>query len=464
MVNDDAVESHIPRIKSQPGKQKKYPGSVIVKVCAKHNLREIAKEYGQPDSHIDASRTPLNYILAGSSTSDGVAKAQDEIMADVEIPDSLRSNTIRAFEMVFTIPQDVAAVIDDRAYFADCLAWQRQYFGAPIVSAVAHLDEAVKHLHVLMLAVKDGKLDGSGLWQNKNDEQKHMLDSFHEIVAKRYGLAKPEPRRQMPYAHRCAWAELIVSQIEVAHGRFEPFLRGDILKLVSANPYQIGITSNVPLPDAQQKKTSFAGIMTKKVQPEKVAPFPKGNEIGAGFHFPKGKGAENGPFLSCVGKAIVTAHKPATASHSLTATDEIQISETRHAQPAGSAGGALEPQAEARLCAVVDREESPDAELHLVRTTATATTCAQSTPQPSARSTDTDAPTTATSTPDGAGRDRRGRKIKVIDVPLALKMRESGTHMDLIADYFGCKKSKLYSLLPHPTKTLAQRQQPGLFG
>ena len=72
--------------------------------------------------------------------------------------------------------------------------------------------------------------------------------------------------------------------------------------------------------------------------------------------------------------------------------------------------------------------------------------------------------TTASESPEGAGRKRSGRKAAVIDVPMALKMRESGTHMNMIADYFGCKKSKLYPLLPHPAKTIAQRQQPELFG
>ena len=455
MANDDAVESHIPRIKSQPGKQKKYHGQVIVRVCAKHNLREISKEYGQPDSYIDASRTVLNYILSGASTSDGVAKAQDEIMADVEIPDSLRSNTIRAFEMVFTIPLS-ASHIDDRIYFADCLAWQRQYFGAPIVSAVAHLDEAVKHCHIIMLAVKNGRLDGSGIWQGKNDEQKHMLESFHSIVATKHGLLKPDIKRHASYAHRCAWAELIVSQIEEAHGRFEPFLRGDLMKLVAANPYRLATTLNVQLPDAQQKKTSFAAIMTKKVQPEKVAPFPKGNEIGAGFHLPKGKGVENGLLLSCVGKAIVTAHKAATASHSLTATDgaESYLVRTTASDDAHLVQTAIKTDTTSHLT----DGQTP------ATSTATATTCAQSTPQPSARSTATDAPTTDTTTPDGAGRKRSGRKAKIIDVGLAMQMRAGGMSMGAIAEYFGCKKSTLYKLLPHPTKTLAQRQQPGLFG
>jgi len=50
------------------------------------------------------------------------------------------------------------------------------------------------------------------------------------------------------------------------------------------------------------------------------------------------------------------------------------------------------------------------------------------------------------------------------DVPLAMQMRAGGMNMNSVAEYFDCKKSTLYKLLPHPAKTLAQRQQPELFG
>ena len=150
------------------------------------------------------------------------------------------------------------------------------------------------------------------------------------------------------------------------------------------------------------------------------------------------------------------SNAPTTASHSLTATDDGQ-----HTLAASEAGGAPVPQAKAR-----DDLPHPCAPTPATDAT-TLPDCAQSTPQPSARSTDTDAPTTASESPDGPAThygQGRGRKPKIVDVGLALRMLAGGMSVDSVADYFDCKKSTLYKMLPHPTRTIAQQQQPQLFG
>jgi hypothetical protein len=56
---------------------------------------------------------------------------------------------------------------DADEFYAECFAWVRNRFQHPL-SAVAHRDQKRPHMHVLVLAVQDGKLDGSAMTNEGN--------------------------------------------------------------------------------------------------------------------------------------------------------------------------------------------------------------------------------------------------------------------------------------------------------
>lgn len=154
--------------------------------AARHNLREIQAEQGA-DSHINPARTHANVIMEGPSTAADVVALSDRLTAGAGIDlAKLRKDHCQAIELVFSLPTGTS--IDPASYFANCLQWANTAYGLPVLLATAHHDEAAKHLHVLMLPVKDGAHVG-----NKplaRESTKALRESFFQQVAGPAGLKR----------------------------------------------------------------------------------------------------------------------------------------------------------------------------------------------------------------------------------------------------------------------------------
>ena len=169
---------------------KKLKGAGIVK-AARHNLREIAAEIGA-DSHINPNHTNLNQVIAGGNNADDIAATAKRLMDDAGIG-KLRKDAVRAVELVFSLPPNTS--IDTPPYFADCITFVREYFAVPILSATAHYDEAAPHMHVILLPIIDGRMNGGRLVGNKAC-LRQLLDKFHEQVTSRYSLARQSSQKR----------------------------------------------------------------------------------------------------------------------------------------------------------------------------------------------------------------------------------------------------------------------------
>ena len=75
-------------------------GPAIIRVAAKHLLRELAAELGA-DSHIDAARIKDNVILRGPDTSAGVAALAKSLM-DAAGVTKCRKGAVMGLELLFT--------------------------------------------------------------------------------------------------------------------------------------------------------------------------------------------------------------------------------------------------------------------------------------------------------------------------------------------------------------------------
>ena len=152
--------------------------------AARHNLREIQAELGAVGK-IDAQRMGDNLIMAGPPTAAQVQAQADALLASVDTS-KLKRDHVQAIEAVFSLP--AGSSLDVGAYFAQCLAWLRVALPLPVLSAVAHHDEAAPHLHVMLLPVSDGKhIGGAPL---KLAELKRMRESFFQQVAGPAGLKR----------------------------------------------------------------------------------------------------------------------------------------------------------------------------------------------------------------------------------------------------------------------------------
>ena len=152
--------------------------------AAKHNLREIQCELGAV-GHIDPKRMMDNTIMAGPAAAIEVQAQADALLASVDTS-KLKRDHVQAIEAVFSLP--AGSSLDVGAYFAQCLAWLRVALPLPVLSAVAHRDEAAPHAHILLLPVSDGKhIGGAPL---KLAELKRMRESFFQQVAGPAGLKR----------------------------------------------------------------------------------------------------------------------------------------------------------------------------------------------------------------------------------------------------------------------------------
>ena len=153
--------------------------------AAKHNKRELASEL-EARGRIDGDRVGLNYRIAGATDAAGVVALAARLMAIINTsPDKMRRDYCQAVEIVFSLPP--TTTIDAAQYFADCVAWCRERFGADnILSADVHLDESAPHCHALIAPIHDGRWVGSSLIDRTNTQA--LRESFEREVAAVYGL------------------------------------------------------------------------------------------------------------------------------------------------------------------------------------------------------------------------------------------------------------------------------------
>lgn len=178
------ASSHLIRLGAIKGKNG-------VLAALKHNKRELQSERGAT-LHIDVTRTPLNYALAGNDTPANIsthAKIQ-MLKAGIEKP---RINAVLAVEVIFSLPIDRHQQ-DTKPFFADCLAWVNKTFEGELLSFDVHLDESAPHAHAVILPLVDGKMQGNAMIGNTGNLMR-LINLFHRQVAHLYGLSKSDRRR-----------------------------------------------------------------------------------------------------------------------------------------------------------------------------------------------------------------------------------------------------------------------------
>ena len=231
-------------------------GSGHLLVAARHNKRTIQAEKGA-GSHIDASRSRLNFSLRGESTPEAINDVARRKMDAAGII-KLRKDAIRAIEILFSLP--FKSTIDPRDYFEHCKRWAGDRFGQEnILSSDVHLDESCPHCHVLILPLRDGRMVGSAMIGGRAqliETRKH----FNDNVATLYGL-RLEPR--LRGASKEALAEAVTKRLT---GTSDPVTHSSLWQVVrdaiGRDPAPFALALNIPLPTEQPKTKSVAAIFT----------------------------------------------------------------------------------------------------------------------------------------------------------------------------------------------------------
>lgn len=239
----------------------------IIKDAAWHNLREMQAEL-ETDSNINPSKTNLNYILHGQNNSLGVANEAQALMDDAKVG-NLRKDAVRGLEILFSLsPQ---STIEHNPFFIDCLAWSKQYFEIPILSAVVHLDESAPHCHIIMLPLIDGKMVGSSFIHKP--KLKALQEDFHTQVGQKYGLIKKVAQKRHSAAVRNEAAEMILTTIKDDLNALDDVTMGLLKDCIAQNPEPLIQALKLNMPRNQSKHKTCAAIMTQDKPERKLIGF-----------------------------------------------------------------------------------------------------------------------------------------------------------------------------------------------
>lgn len=244
---------------------KRLKGQGIVRVAAKHNLREIAAEIGAA-GHIDPARIHTNLVLRGPASADKVAGDAKALMADAGITRQ-RVGSVMALELVFTLPPNTG--VDVRKYFEDATRWAERFYQVPLLSSVVHLDEAAPHCHVLLLPIADGHMVGSDLHGGRA-KLMAMQAAFQEQVRSRYGMARCAPAKRHSAAVRAEAMKLARNCLEANSGLADDVLTA-LLKPHTKGPEPLLLALGLPMPTPVPGQ-SFVAIMTRPTKPEQRNP------------------------------------------------------------------------------------------------------------------------------------------------------------------------------------------------
>jgi hypothetical protein len=153
----------------------------------KHNTREHIT------ANIDTDRSSLN-LTKGGSVSEVMARYSEML------PDKVRKNAVCAVEIMMTASPDFSGSWEE--YLKKCDEWASGLFGKENVLSVAHhLDETTPHTQVIVMPLKDGKLNAKHFIGGSRDRMTELQNDFHEMVGKPAGLERGQPRTETRARH-----------------------------------------------------------------------------------------------------------------------------------------------------------------------------------------------------------------------------------------------------------------------
>ena len=303
-------------------------GSGIVRVAAKHLLRELAAELGA-DSHIDAARIGDNFILRGPNTAAGVATMAKSLMEAAGVT-KCRKGAVTCLELLFTLP--AASTIDPRRYFEQAITWAERHFGVPVLSCVVHMDEGAPHAHALLLPLIDGHMVGSDLHGGKA-KLAAMQTSFHEAIGAPHGLPKYVAQKRLSAPVRAAAMVLAREKLQ-ANAALTDTIIDALLMPHAKDPAPLLLALGIDMPTLKAKGKDFVSMMIAVCKPDTHRP------IGKASCKPIGKAIPAASMSSfpdtCVGKGNAAVQNHALAQQQGSAQQAIEPASAPAASSASS--------------------------------------------------------------------------------------------------------------------------------
>ena len=239
--------------------------------AARHNKRADQFERGSRN-HIEPTKTCLNQVLAGPPTPEEVMSLARQAMEEVGAKP--RKGGVTAIEFVFSLHADSG--LDELSYFRSCLTWLAGRHGAVnVLSADVHFDESSPHMHILLLPLVNGRMNGSDLVSLKAWPQ--LRNQFMSELAHAFGLNAPPVR--LSGRAKISAEEQILHELQV---RSDPVLHSAAWQAIrqaighDPRPFLAVLGLQAGMNVAKGKAKTFTEIMTstgKRTSEDKFKPW-----------------------------------------------------------------------------------------------------------------------------------------------------------------------------------------------
>jgi len=168
-------------------------------MALQHNTRERFPENADPNL------TKKNQTYGGS-TAESLCRFEEIL------PGKIRKNAVLAVELVMTASPDFGsspAHGNMGDYLTACDNWALKTFGIdlnkkdirPAIHVAHHYDEKTPHTHILIVPMKDGKLNASHFIGGSRQRMAELQEDFYQTVGKRFGLDRGRSRKETRARH-----------------------------------------------------------------------------------------------------------------------------------------------------------------------------------------------------------------------------------------------------------------------
>lgn len=145
--------------------------------------------------HNTRERVPLNADPARLGDNLNLTGSSDAVMDRYAamLPEKVRKDAVHALEFVVTLSGEAFERLgwpQAEDYFRQASSWILERVGGSdnLLSAAIHRDEAVPHLHMLVMPLVNGKLNAKALMGGHRDRMRDLQTDFAETVGKPFGL------------------------------------------------------------------------------------------------------------------------------------------------------------------------------------------------------------------------------------------------------------------------------------
>ena len=227
--------------------------SSTIKNAIAHNRRTIQTANGSR-SNIDASRSHMNYCLAGDASPSAIVQKVTAGMVEHKA----RKNAPHAVEVLISLPDNWEGNV--QALFVDAIPFLEGILGADnLLSADVHLDEPNPHMHVLFMPLERCEKKGRLVWRSTlNKRTRELYDGFFSEVGAKHGLDRPV---NLTAHMRAALALAVIdTMIRSGSGATKDPAWEAIKTSIKANPKPYAVLYGINLITFMENKTPLGAL------------------------------------------------------------------------------------------------------------------------------------------------------------------------------------------------------------